>query len=370
MHSPNEGPERLFSQIVSLLGACMWQRGERSARVCAIPMRRLLPVTVMCAVGLASTPTAATAARPDLVQAVVSNPPTRVAAGASFTVRDVVANRGRATAGRSRTGYYLSLDRRRDPSDLRLVGRRLVPSLGPGARSGGSRRVRVPVTAPLARFRLIVCADDRNRVRERRVRNNCRTSRGGMEVALPAACPARLTRLGVPYATGPSRLGVATPVTVRLPLNGISYFRPGSAEPDGALFADCSLVLALHAMAATLKPRAITAVVHLGVYEYRCIVGTDPCMLSQHAHATAIDLHEFRGADGQTYNVETDWIINPDPGPTCSAPTLGAKDALLHDLVCEWAAARLFNIILTPNYNEAHRNHLHLDLTPGAHHID
>jgi hypothetical protein len=348
----------------------MWHPGGRSARVGAIPMRRLLPATLMCALGLASAPTAANAARPDLVQAVVSNPPTRVPAGASVTVRDVVANRGRATAGRSRTGYYLSLDRRRDPSDLRLVGRRFVPSLGPGVRTGGSRRVRVPVTAPLASFRLIACADDRNRVRERRATNNCRASRGRMEVTLPPACPARLTRLGVSYASGPSRRGVASPVTVRLPLNGISYFRPGSAEPDEALFADCSLVLALHAMAVTLKRRAITAVVHLGVYEYRCIEGIDPCMLSQHAHATAIDLHEFRSADGQAYSVETDWIINPDPGTTCSAPTLGAKDALLHDLVCEWAATKLFNIILTPNYNEEHRNHFHLDLTPGAHHID
>jgi hypothetical protein len=301
---------------------------------------------------------------------VVSNPPTHVAAGASVTVRDVVANRGRAAVGRSRTGYYLSLDRKRDRSDLRLVGRRHVRSLSPGARSGGSRRVRVPVTAPLGSFRLIACADDPNRVRERHAANNCRASRGRMEITLPSGCPARLTRLGVPYTTGPSRLGVATPVTVRLPLNGISYFRPGSAEPDAALFADCNLVLALHAMAATLETRAITAVVHLGVYEYRCVVGTDPCILSQHAHATAIDLHEFRGDDGQPYNVETDWAINPDPVTTCSAPTLGAKDALLHGLVCEWAATKLFNIILTPNYNEEHRNHFHLDLTPGAHHID
>jgi hypothetical protein len=88
------------------------------------------------------------------------------------------------------------------------------------------------------------------------------------------------------------------------------------------------------------------------------------------AHATAIDLHEFRGADGQTYNVETDWTINPDPDTTCSALTLGAKDALLHDLVCEWAATNLFNIILTPNYDGGARNHFHLDLTPGAHQID
>jgi hypothetical protein len=28
---------------------------------------------------------------------------------------------------------------------------------------------------------------------------------------------------------------------------------------------------------------------------------------------------------------------------------------------------RIFNIILTPNYNAAHRDHFHVDLTPNAH---
>lgn len=333
-------------------------------------MRRCLPVILLCAIWLLSAPTAAGASAPDLVQLAISDPPARVAAGASITVRDVVANRGRATAGRSRSGYYLSLDRRRGRSDLPLSGRRLVRRLGPGTSSRGSQTVRVPVTAPLGSFRLIACTDDRNRVRELRAANNCRASRGRMEVTLPTACPARLTRLGVRYVTGPTRRGVSHPVTVRLPLNDVAYFRPGSAEPDETLFADCRLALALHTMADTLQERGIIAVVHFGVYRYRCIEGTDPCVLSQHAHATAIDLHEFRGFDGQTYNVETDWTISADPGSTCSAPALSTRDALLHELACEWSATRLFNIILTPNYNAEHRNHFHLDLTPGAHHID
>ena len=317
-----------------------------------------------------AAPAVANAERPDLVQTAVADPPARVAAGALLTVKDAVANRGRARAGRSRTGYYLSLDRRRDLADLRLSGRRLVRRLRPGTSASGSKRVRLPVTAPLGSFRLIACADDLDRVRERRDGNNCRASDGRMRVRLPSACPDRLARLGVGFSTGPPRLGVSDPVTVRLPLNGVSYFKPGSPEPEASLFTDCSLALALHAMAETLRARAVTSVVHLGVYEYRCIGGTDPCELSQHAHATAIDLHEFRAADGQTYNVETDWTINPSPGSTCSIPVLGPKDALLHELVCAWAATGLFNIILTPNFNAEHRNHFHLDLTPGARHID
>jgi hypothetical protein len=32
-------------------------------------------------------------------------------------------------------------------------------------------------------------------------------------------------------------------------------------------------------------------------------------------------------------------------------------------------ARRIFNIVLTPNFNAAHDNHFHVDLTGGAHYI-
>jgi hypothetical protein len=38
----------------------------------------------------------------------------------------------------------------------------------------------------------------------------------------------------------------------------------------------------------------------------------------------------------------------------------------LHELVCRAAEARVFNSILTPNYNPAHKNHFHLELTPDV----
>ena len=34
--------------------------------------------------------------------------------------------------------------------------------------------------------------------------------------------------------------------------------------------------------------------------------------------------------------------------------------------VCDAAAAHLFNVELTPNYNWAHRNHFHLEVTPSV----
>ena len=35
----------------------------------------------------------------------------------------------------------------------------------------------------------------------------------------------------------------------------------------------------------------------------------------------------------------------------------------LRALLCETVAAGIFNIVLTPNFNRAHRNHFHLEIT-------
>ncbi len=189
-------------------------------------------------------------------------------------------------------------------------------------------------------------------------------------------CLDRLDRLGMDYSGAPRRRGVARPVAVRLPLNGISYYAAGSLDPQSRLFMDCRLALALHGMGKTLKARGIDAVEHFGVYAFRCIAGTDPCKLSQHARATAIDLHEFRSRDGRTYNVETDWVVDSFLNieafaePTCTAATASPKDAFLHELACQWSEAGLFHIVLTPNYNADHRNHFHVDLTPGERYIN
>lgn len=54
-------------------------------------------------------------------------------------------------------------------------------------------------------------------------------------------------------------------------------------------------------------------------------------------------------------------------GPTARAPSPASPEATeLRAIVCEAAGERLFTSMLTPNYNHAHRNHLHVDLAVGA----
>ena len=112
-------------------------------------------------------------AKPDLVVSSITNPPSVVLQGHAFQVRDQTRNRGRATAGRTVTQYYLISDSTgaREP-----VGRRSVPRLGPGHSSSGTGRVLALSSLEIGTYSLQACGDGTRAVRESSERNNCRTA--------------------------------------------------------------------------------------------------------------------------------------------------------------------------------------------------
>jgi hypothetical protein len=169
------------------------------------------------------------------------------------------------------------------------------------------------------------------------------------------------------YMTGPANLGIADPITVTLPLNGIAYQAVGASSLRKTLYGDCLLMKSLAEAASILRAHDISELIDYGIYNYRCIdqTKTPPnCTMSQHAYAKAIDIAELISGDGTHFSVLTDWVI--DTTATCAAETAGDKDTFLHALICELKAADVWNIVLTPNYNDAHRNHFHVDLTEGS----
>ena len=312
---------------------------------------------------------ASAAQRPDLVQVSVSRPPQNVAAGMSFTIRDKVKNKGDRKASKSTTAYYLSLDRKRSNNDLKL-GRRKVPRLGPGDASRGSRLVIVPSDAPLGRFYVLACADANKAVPEKDESNNCRSAETRVRVRAPT-CREQLFLLEMDFSNGPQTVGIDNPVTVHPPIAGVA-FTNFKQILNADIKMDCRLALRLHQMATGLVTLGIDEVEQWGVYNYRCISGQGtppdcPTGVSQHAYGMAIDLASFSG--DTTYVVEDHWTpdFNTD---TCTQTTTSVEHLFLRDLVCSWAEDDLFNIILTPNYNADHHNHIHVDLTPGANFID
>jgi hypothetical protein len=191
----------------------------------------------------------------------------------------------------------------------------------------------------------------------------------GASVPLPgavpagAACYALLTRLGVTYTRAGPSMGVVDPVTVSMPINGVNFRSTSFTSAARPLFMDCRLAVALWHLTNALRTRwNVTDVAHLGIYNYRVIAGTTT--LSQHSYATAIDLSNFRTANGTTHSLVTDFTMNGRP--TCPPRATGPRDQLLKEIACWMYESRVFHIVLTPNYNAAHRDHFHCDLSPGS----
>jgi hypothetical protein len=196
------------------------------------------------------------------------------------------------------------------------------------------------------------------------------TAEVAIEVIEPvvANCHEWLDLVGVEYTVGPSSRGIVDPVTAKMPINGVP-FRSGSGLRT-TMLGDCSLIKSLALAAPHWRKRGVVEVRDLGVYNYRCINndGTPPnCTigLSEHSFGNAIDLASFTDANGDTYVVNDDWVIDPDD-KTCTSPTEPGKDTFLHEMICEIKANKIWNIVLTPNYNSLHRNHFHVDLTAGS----
>jgi hypothetical protein len=182
-----------------------------------------------------------------------------------------------------------------------------------------------------------------------------------------ADCKGWLDLYQLKYMTGPAMPGVADPITLTLPVNGVAYRYSGNTAQRKSLYGDCALMKSLAEAAPIVRAHDVTEIVDMGVYNYRCIdqSKTPPnCTMSQHAYAKAIDIAELVTSDGTHYSVLKDWVI--DSMATCGADTSTDKDAFLHDVICQLKASRVWNIVLTPNYNADHRNHFHVDLTNGS----
>jgi hypothetical protein len=93
-------------------------------------------------------------------------------------------------------------------------------------------------------------------------------------------------------------------------------------------------------------------VVHFGTYACRNINHRSGGRRSEHATANAIDIAGFVLANGQQITVKGDWA----GGDARQSVFLRA----LRDGAC-----RFFDVVLSPDYNEAHHDHFHFDM--GSH---
>ncbi len=140
------------------------------------------------------------------------------------------------------------------------------------------------------------------------------------------------------------------------PLANVLRVQGSEVALSSSFLASCPLAVAyalfeIH----TLQPAAqavlgqrVVRIDHLGSFACRNVYGRSSGRLSQHATANALDIAEFRLADGQRINLLRDWKDSGDKGRFLREVRDGA---------CSH-----FNTVLGPDYNAAHQNHFHLDM--------
>lgn len=92
---------------------------------------------------------------------------------------------------------------------------------------------------------------------------------------------------------------------------------------------------------------SVRSFVHAGSYSCRRLYGREEGAWSEHATADAVDITGFRLGNGRTVSVLRNWSGN------------GRQAAFLREV--RDGGCRLFTTVLSPDYNAAHRDHLHLD---------
>lgn len=97
----------------------------------------------------------------------------------------------------------------------------------------------------------------------------------------------------------------------------------------------------------------VAQVQNFGTYSCRRIYGQtdESARPSEHARANALDVSGVRLKDGRVVSVLGDWSGEGATGTDGSRFLRRLRDG----------ACRVFATVLTPDYNEAHRDHLHLD---------
>lgn len=164
-------------------------------------------------------------------------------------------------------------------------------------------------------------------------------------------CYADLSRVGVRYSPLPDRdygggcqvVGAVQLIDIGVPVTGLKAMRCGLARTFVA-WARNAVVPASYQMLGSQVVKVET----FGTYACRNTVGTATARLSGHALANAVDVSGFVLADGRRITIADDW----------RSPDGRVRDFLnaIHDSAC-----KRFGTVLSPDYNEAHRDHLHLE---------
>ena len=167
----------------------------------------------------------------------------------------------------------------------------------------------------------------------------------------PPLCFALLDRAGVKYThvdrqSDTPECGIANGLTLDQSLTPYS----------GTLTMSCRMAATLHlwerhvvmSAAEDILGQPIKRIETLGAYSCRRVNGANTGRWSEHAHGEAVDIAGFTLMDGTSVMVKDDFSANSREGQFLRR---------VRDKGCG-----LFSVVLSPDYNAQHADHLHFDM--------
>jgi hypothetical protein len=156
-----------------------------------------------------------------------------------------------------------------------------------------------------------------------------------------------------------SRPGIALGVELLGPIGGVQL-----TSEDQPLVIDCSLAVSLDEAGRYLRALGLDKATFSSAYSRRNVRGTN--RPSKHSYGLAIDVHTFAGGEVGALRIDRDYEQGLGDEVDCIGAPLTQGGAVLKILQCQLVRSGLFYLVLSPDYDDAHHDHFHLEVKPWA----
>lgn len=171
-------------------------------------------------------------------------------------------------------------------------------------------------------------------------------------------CRDELKSRGVAFAAA-TKPGIADGVEITGPLGGVAF----TYDEKAPLVIDCSLAVSLDEAGKYMAALGMDRAIYVSAYSRRNVRGTD--RPSKHSYGLAIDISAFRGAaTNLALRVDQDFEQGLGGTVDCIGKPLTPGGQTLKILQCQLVRSGLFHLVLTPDYDDAHHDHFHLEVKP------
>lgn len=170
-------------------------------------------------------------------------------------------------------------------------------------------------------------------------------------------CTAELERRGISHRPA-SRPGIAIGVEITGPLGGVTW----ASTSKTPLVIDCSLAVSLDEAGPYLRALGVTRATWSSAYARRSVRGSG--RPSKHSYGLAIDVPRLITSDAGDLTVALDYEQGLGDRVDCLGQPATQGGAILKVLQCQLARSGLFHLVLSPDYDDAHHDHFHLEALP------